>query len=69
MGRSAVLMELSVLDSLAGEVAHLPFDHARVAAIPPLRDHLVSHFVKKEPIVIIMSSQGEKNPVSISWIG
>lgn len=69
MGRSTVPTALSVLSSFAGEVAHFPLDHARIATIPPLRDYLVGHFVKEEPVVIFMSGEGGKSPVSISWTG
>lgn len=57
------------MGSLGGEIAHLPFDHPRVAAVPPFDVDLAGHLIKEALVVIIMIGEGEKNPVSISWTG
>lgn len=48
-------MLLSVMGSLGGEIAHLSFDHPRVAAVPPLDIDLTSHLIKEALVVIIMT--------------
>jgi hypothetical protein len=42
-----VLVALSVLRSLDGEVAHLPFDHAGIATIPSFQVDFVGHFFEQ----------------------
>jgi hypothetical protein len=69
MGRSTVLVVLSVLGPFAVKLAHLSLDHAGVTTVPPLRDDFVGHFPEEELIMIFMIGEGEKNPVSISWTG
>lgn len=55
--------------SFDGEVAHFPFDYSGVAAIPSFHVDFVEDLVKEKPVVIVMTGQGEKIPVSISWTG
>jgi hypothetical protein len=69
VGWSAVLVALSVVGSLDREVAHLPFDHAGVAAVSSFDVDFVGYLVEEEVVVIFMVGEGEKNPVSISWTG
>ena len=60
---------LSVVSSLDRKVAHLPFDHARIAAVPSLDIDFAGHLTEKELVVIVIVDEGEKSPVSISWTG
>jgi hypothetical protein len=62
-------MSLSVVSSLGGEIAHLPLDHPGIAAVPPFDIDFAGHLIKEALVVIIMTGEGEKNPVSISWTG
>ena len=62
-------MTLSMVGSLDGEVAYLPFDHPGIAAVPSLDVDFVGHFAEEELVVFFMVGEGEKNPVSISWTG
>jgi hypothetical protein len=68
-GWSAVLVALSMVGSLDGEVAHLPFDHAGVAAVSSLDVDFVGYLAEEELVVIFMVGEGEKTPASISWTG
>lgn len=60
---------LSVMGSLDGEVAHFPFDYSGVATIPSFHVDFVGYFIKEKLVVAVMTGQGEKIPVSISWTG
>jgi hypothetical protein len=64
-----VAVLLSVVGSLDREVAHLPFDHARVAAVPSLDIDFAGHLAEEELVVVVIVGEGEKSPVSISWTG
>jgi hypothetical protein len=64
-----VTLSLPVMGTLGGEIAHLPFDHAWVATVTSRDVQFASHLLQKTLVVIIMIGQGEKTPVSISWIG
>jgi len=69
VGWSAVAVMLPMVGSFDGEVAHLSFDHAGVAAVSALNVDLVCYFVEEEQIVSVMIDEGGKIPVSISWTG
>lgn len=69
VGWATVVTSLAVMGPLGSEIAHLPLDHPGVAAVPPLAIDLADHLIKKALVVIIMTDEGEKNPVSISWTG
>ena len=60
---------LSVVGSFGGEFAHFPLDHSGVAAVPSFDVDFSSHLVKEVLVVIVISGEGGKNPVSISWTG
>lgn len=64
MGWSAGLAVLLVGGFLDWEVAHFAFDDAGIGAVAALGDDLAQHFAEQVPIVIFMSGQGEKIPVS-----
>ena len=51
-----------MVHSFDREVAHLPFDHAWIAAVSAFRIELIEHLGKQHPIVIIVVSEGEKTP-------
>jgi hypothetical protein len=69
VGWSTVAASLAVMGWLGGEIAHLPFDHAGVAAVPSFGIDFAGYLVEENLVVIVMSGQGEKNPVSRSWTG
>jgi hypothetical protein len=69
VGWSAVPVTLSVMGPFEGKVAHLPFDHSRVATIPSFPVDFVGYFIKGKLVMIVMTGEGEKIPVSISWTG
>lgn len=60
---------LSVMGSLGGEVAHFPLDHPGVAAVSTLDVDFEGDLVQEAPVVIMMTGEGGKSPVSISWTG
>jgi hypothetical protein len=60
---------LAVMASFDPEVAHLPFDHARIGTVAAVRIDLVEHFAEQELIVIVTMGEGEKTPVSRFWTG
>jgi hypothetical protein len=64
-----VAVLLSVVGSLDWEVAHLPFDHARIATVSSLDIDFASDLTEQELVVIVMVVEGGKSPVSISWTG
>lgn len=64
-----MLASLSMLGSLDREFAHLAFDHSGVAAVASFDVGFGGYFVQEVVVVIIISGEGEKNPVSISWTG
>jgi hypothetical protein len=65
----AVSMPLAVLGSFEGEVAHLSFDHSWVATVAPWGVDLARDLVKKQPIKIMMASEGGKSPEPRFWTG
>jgi hypothetical protein len=69
VGWPAVAVSLPVVGSLDGEVTHLPFDHPRVAAVSTLDIDFGGNLVQETSVVIVMTGEGEKCPVSISWTG
>jgi hypothetical protein len=62
-------MPLAMMRSFEGEVAHLPLDHSWVATVSPWWVDLAHDLVKKQPIMIIMTGEGEKSPEPRSWTG
>jgi hypothetical protein len=54
---------------LDGKIAHLPFDHTRVAAVSALRIDFTAHLGKQQDIMIITVGEGENVPVSRFWTG
>jgi hypothetical protein len=64
-----VAVSLPVMRSFGGEVAHFPFDHSGVAAVPTLDVDFEGDLVQEALVVIMMIREGEKNPVSTSWTG
>ena len=62
-------VSLSVMGSLGGEVAHFPLDHPGIATVSTLDVDFEGDLVQEALVVIMMTGEGGKSPVSISWIG
>jgi hypothetical protein len=58
VGRAAVLVTPSMMGSLNRKVAHLPFDHAGIAAVSSLDVDLASHLDEQTQVVIFMIGEG-----------
>jgi hypothetical protein len=69
VGWAAVAVTLAVVGSFCVEVAHLPFDHSGVAAVPAFDVEFGGDFGKKALVVIVIVGEGGKSPVSIFWTG
>jgi hypothetical protein len=65
----AVVVPLSMVGPLDGEVAHLPLDHPRIGAVAPWRVDLVGDLPEEAPVVVILIGEGGKIPESRSWTG
>jgi hypothetical protein len=69
VGWAAVAVSLSVMGSLGGEVAHFPLDHPGIAAVSTFDVDFEGDLVQEALVVIMMTGEGGKSPVSISWTG
>jgi hypothetical protein len=69
VGWSAVAVTLAVVGSFCREVAHLPFDHPGIGAVPTFDVEFGGDFGEEALVVIVMVGEGEKYPVSIFWTG
>jgi hypothetical protein len=64
VGWSTGLASLSMLCPFEREVAHLPLDHAWIAAVPAFWVGLAGDLGQQHPIMIIVRGEGGKIPVS-----
>ena len=69
MGWPAGLASLSMLWPFELEVAHLPLDHAGIAAAAAFWVDLADDLDEQHSIVIIIVGEGEKIPVSTCGTG
>jgi hypothetical protein len=64
-----VAVTLSMVGPLDGEVAHLPLDHTGIGAVASRWVDLVCDLPEEAPVVIIVTAEGGKIPVSRFWTG
>ena len=69
VGWPAGLASLSMLCPFEPEIAHLPLDHAWIAAVSAFWVDLAGDFGQQHPIVIIIVGEGKKTPVSTRGTG
>lgn len=64
-----MLVTLPMVSFLHRETAHFPFDHTGTTTVSSLTVDFAGHLNEQQQIVIFMTSEGGKNPLSISWTG